>query len=86
MDAMGIDAGVTYGKFSLDGGYAKATDMTNLSHATDTSLKGDATEYWGKVGYAYNKKIDTSLGYSDISSNNDALDQKFVRFEVKYNF
>ncbi|HIP30867.1 MAG TPA: hypothetical protein EYG93_00255 [Sulfurospirillum arcachonense] len=47
---------------------------------------GDATEYWGKVGYAYNKKIDTSLGYSDISSNNDALDQKFLRFEVKYNF
>ena len=86
MDAMGIDAGATYGKYSFDAGYAKATDMTNLSHATDTTLSGDATEYWGKVGYAYNKKIDTYLAYSDISSDNDALDQKFVRFEVKYKF
>ena len=86
MDAMGIDAGTTYGKFSFDAGYAKATDMTNLAHATDPTLQGDATEYWGKVGYAHNKKIDTYLAYSDISSNNDALDQKFLRFEVKYNF
>ena len=86
MDAAGIGAGVSYGKFSLDGGYAKANDMRNMENSIDPYAKGDATEYWGKVGYAYNKKIDTSLGYSDISSNNDALDQKFVRFEVKYNF
>ena len=86
MDAMGIDAGITYGKFSFDAGYAKATDMTNQSNATDPTLQGDATEYWGKVGYAHNKKIDTYLAYSDINSNNDALDQKFVRLEFKYNF
>ena len=85
MDAMGIDAGVTYGKFSLDGGYAKAKDMKNMVSASDGNT-GDATEYWGKIGYAYNKKIDTSLGYSDISSDNDALDQKFIRFEAKYKF
>lgn len=86
MDAMGIDAGTTYGKFSFDAGYAKATDMTNQSNATDPTLQADATEYWGKIGYAYNKKIDTYLAYSDISSNNDAMDQKFVRFEAKYKF
>jgi len=84
MDAMGIGAGVSYGKFSLDGGYAKVNDMTNT--AINNGATGDATEYWGKVGYAYNKKIDTSLGYSDISSTNSALDQKFVRLEIKYNF
>jgi hypothetical protein len=86
MDAAGIGAGVTYGKFSLDGGYAKANDMKNAGNVTDPLAYGDAEEFWGKIGYAYNKKIDTSLGYSDISSNNDALDQKFLRFEVKYNF
>ena len=31
MDAMGIGAGTAYGKFSLDGGYAKATDMTKTT-------------------------------------------------------
>lgn len=83
MDTMGIDAGVTFGKVSFDAGYAVATDMKNN---VDIDKKDDAKEYWAKLGYKYNKKISTYIAYSDISSDNDYIDQKFVRFEAKYNF